>query len=120
MEVFPAYAKLKFSGFGKKRQPAVERTEMESGPAKQLQTLSRVLLPRSVTYAFDSAADYANFIAWFTANIHRGTDWFTWTDPETALAVTARIVGGSLDAERPIRRPLDMWEVSFQIETWDA
>lgn len=117
MSTFPATAKLFFKGYGKTRESGLSRTDMETGPAKQLQTKTRVMVTRTLTYALDSAADYIAFIAWYRDTLHLGADWFDWTDPEDGTVKSARIVN-QIDKERPRRSALDRWEVDLKIETW--
>ncbi|MBI3771472.1 MAG: hypothetical protein HY272_02015 [Gammaproteobacteria bacterium] len=117
MATFPSTGKLLFNGFAEQRQPAVVRTEMDSGPPKQTKKLSRVMITRPVTYLF-AAADYASFLTWFETTINNGNDWFDWTDPRTSTVKQARIVGGQLDEARPRNGKLTYWTVSFKLETW--
>lgn len=118
MATFPAYAKLGFDGFARDRESALDRTQMESGPPKQLKVKSRVMVARPVVYFFDSLSDYNSFITWFQTTINFGADWFDWTDPVDAAVKTARIVNGKLDKEMPRRKTLDRWQIGFTIETW--
>lgn len=119
MAAFPAYAKLLLEGFGENPEPAVLRTEMESGPPKQAKIKSRVMVARPVIYALDSKADYLAFIAWFKTGVNYGSDFFDWTDPLDGLVKNARIVGGKIEA-RPINGALSQWRVSFSLENWSA
>lgn len=119
MAAFPAYPKLLFQGFTEKPEPAIKRSDAESGPAKQLKTKSRVLVKRSVSYLLASAADRDSFMTWFKVTINFGADWFDWIDPYDNATKPARIVGGDIDP-KPQRKMLDRWTVDFQIETWSA
>lgn len=119
METFPAYARLLRDDYKQQRESGVQRSEMESGPPKQLQTVSRVLVTRPVVYRFASKNDFNNFITWFQSTIHFGADWFTWTDPLDAVAKSARIVS-ALDIEDPVQAGLAGWHVRFRIETWSG
>ena len=121
MAVFPALGKLRLEGYGEQPESAVLRTEMESGPPKQAQVRSRVMVTRPVTMQYN-AADYGSFKTWFRDDIARGADWFDWTDPVDGVIKQARIAGGEYSAV-PFTEsqggPL-LWDVSFQLETWEA
>lgn len=119
MATFPSYAVLLADGFAQQRESGVSRTQMESGPPKQLKTKSRVLVRRTVTYALRSLSDYNSFVTWFQTTIHFGADWFTWTDPVDSTAKNARIVS-QIDEEAPAVPALTDWRVSFTIETWSS
>lgn len=119
MATFPSYPILLQNGFGQKREPGVLRTQMESGPPKQLKNKSRVLVQRSVTYELVSLANYTSFITWFQSTINFGADWFTWTDPVDSTAKSARIVS-AIETEAPVTPTLTAWRVSFTLETWGS
>lgn len=118
MATFPTYANLLNEGFSQQRASAIARTQMESGPAKQLKTLSRVLVTRQITCLFLTKTDFNSFITWFQTTINYGADWFTWTDPVDSASKNARIVGG-LDAEEPVV-VLAKWKIRFKLETWSG
>jgi hypothetical protein len=120
MATFPAYAKLGFEGFSQKRESALSRTSMESGPPKHLKVKSRVLVERPVMYFFDTLADFDNFITWFQSTVNYGADWFDWTDPKGSVVRSARIKSGTLEEEKPRRKNLDRWVVRFVLETWSG
>lgn len=119
MATFPTYAKLMHDPYRVTRAPAVVRTDMESGPPKQAKIRSRVMVTREVRYAFGSIADYQAFITWFNTGIARGAGWFDWNDPIDDSVKQARIVGGQIEEEQP-NKTLDVWQLKFRIETWDA
>lgn len=119
MATFPSYAVLLADGFAQQRESGVQRTEMESGPPKQLKVKSRVLVRRTVVYALRSLADYNSFVTWFQTTVNFGADWFTWTDPVDSASKNARIVG-QIDEEAPVVPALADWRVSFILETWSA
>lgn len=119
MPTFPAYGKLAFENFQRDRESALQRTQMESGPPKQLKKLSRVMIDIPVIYHLDSAADYSSFITWFQNTINYGADWFDWTDPVDNVVKPARIKNGKL-AETPRRKVLDRWKIGFTLEIWSG
>ena len=119
MAAFPSYPKLRFDGYGEPRESAVDRTQMESGPPKQLKVKSRVLVQRPVLYDLDSLADYNSFMTWFQTTVNYGADWFDWTDPRDSTLKAARIAEGKLDA-RAKNNALSRWTVGFILETWSA
>jgi hypothetical protein len=116
----PNYVHILGAGFSQARQPAVLRTDMESGPPKQSKVLSRVLVTRNVRLMVKTKADYASFITWFTSDLTRGSEWFNWADPVDGATKLGRFVGGVLGGETPLRPQMDYWEITAQIETWDA
>ena len=118
MEIFPTYAKLLHDGYRRRRESAVLRTEMETGPAQQAKVRARGLVTHQVQYAFGSIADYQNFLTWFFVSVAAGAAWFTWPDPMTDAALTARIAGGVIEEEIP-NKTLDVWVLRFKIEHWD-
>lgn len=116
---FPNYLGL-MHGFPRiVREPAVLRTEMESGPPKQAMIRSSALVTREVQYVCKTLANYQSFKAWFVTDIARGADWFFWPDPEDDVSKLARIVGGIIESEEP-NKTLDVWVLKFRLETWDA
>jgi hypothetical protein len=118
MATFPTAAKL-LHDYRVTREPAVQRTDMESGPPKQAKIRSRVMVTREVRYAFASLTDYNAFITWFNTDIARGASWFDWTDPVSDTVKQARIVVGAIEEEQP-NKTMDVWILKFRIETWDA
>lgn len=119
MATFPTYAKLLHEGYRVARQPAVLRTEMESGPPKQARVRYRALVVRELKYALATLTDYQNFITWFRTDVAHGADWFDWTDPVDATVKQARLVGGAIEEEVP-NKQMDVWVLKFRIETWDS
>lgn len=118
MASFPSTGKLLFIGFAEKREKAVQRTDMESGPSKQIKVRSRRMITRPVTYLF-AKTDYLAFMAWVAADINMGVDWFDWTDPVDGVTKDARIVDGDVSDAKPRQGHFSHWLVSFQLETWE-
>lgn len=119
MATFPAYPLLLFNGYRENPESGIRRGEMESGPAKQLKSKSRVAVVREVDYLLISAADKTAFETWFRSTINMGADWFDWTDPADQVVRSARIVSGTYQLV-PQRKMLDRWVASFQLETWSG
>lgn len=118
MAAFPAYAKLLRDGFSERRESALLRSEMESGPAKQAKVRSRVMVTRPVRVMVNSLADYQAFIAWFRDTINEGADWFDWLDPVDNVTKSVRFVGGGMDAE-PAAVINGPWFINgLRIEGW--
>ena len=119
MQTFPdmSVARLLLEGYGEQPEPAVLRTEMESGPPKQARVLSRVMVTRPVVCYFATVANYQTFMAWFRDGINYGADWFHWPDPVDGTSKLARIVGGKVASTAISRR---QWRVTFSLETWSA
>jgi hypothetical protein len=124
MASFPTYARVLLAGFGEAAEPGVLRTQMESGPPKQLKVKSRVMVTREVSLHFVSKADYAAFLVFVRTTLHMGADWFTWTDPVDGASKSARLVEGRLGEARPIAGlpgvATSGWVVPCSIETWSA
>jgi hypothetical protein len=114
----PAYCRLQFDGFKRQRASGVERSEMEAGPTKQLQTTSSVLVTVPVTILIDSNADYLAFLTWFKVTHKRGGNWFDWNDPMDGVTKSTRIAGG-LDEEKPDRKTMDYWRIVTKFEFMD-
>lgn len=117
MATFPSYARVRMTPFSEKRETALLRSEMESGPPKQAKIKSRVLVERTLSITLTSRADYDAFITWFSVTINEGADWFSWTDPLTRVVKDARFVGGGLDAT-PVEGNSEVWTIPTKIETW--
>ena len=117
MATWPSYARILRDGYAENPESALLRTDMESGPAKQVMIKSKVLVQRPITVLISSASDYSSWLTWFQTTIHRGADWFDWTDPRTASIKSARIVGGSYTAEHAAA--LAAWKLAMTLETWE-
>lgn len=117
MATFPTAPVLLFEGLSRVPESAVRRGDMESGPAKQLKTKSRVTHVRPVVYLITSKTDLDAFETWFEDTINMGADWFDWTDPYDSAVKSARIKDGAISLV-PQRKVLDRWKLSFEIETW--
>lgn len=120
---YPSLGRLLLAGYAEQPEQAVLRTDMESGPAKQITVRSRVLVTRPVSYYYTSA-QYQGFKAWHRDALNRGANWFDWLDPIDGQVKLARIVAApgqpAYDARAVSAREGDLlaWEVSFQLETW--
>lgn len=118
MATLPAYVRKLIEGFDKDRASTSIRSSMEDGMQKQAQFQSRALVKRAFTFQLDTLTNYNDFITWYKNEIKYGADWFTWTDPESGLTQTVRIVGGKLKKEeiifgtqiRRVQVDLEHWE----------
>jgi hypothetical protein len=121
MAAFPTGLILLLPGYAEEPDSALARIEMESGPPKQVQNKSRVMVKVRGVIRFTSASQYASFRTWFRTDIKNGADWFDWTDPRTATVRQARFVGG---AERgptsDLIGTLAVTDVPITLEYWDA
>lgn len=117
MATWPSYAKILGEGFGFEPEPAVARSEMESGPPKQLLERASAMVARPVTVWLPHER-LADWQAWFRDDLRRGTDWFAFTDPVDDAVRQGRIVGGAYKAAGVPGRP--GWRLSMTIETWDT
>ncbi len=114
---FPTYAKLLFDGYRQKRESALLRTEMESGPPKQAKVRSRVMLTRTVKIYLASKADFQAFENWYASTLDLGALWFNMRDPVSGTTVLGRFVGGGYSAT-PIAGKLAAWVIETSIESW--
>lgn len=113
----PAYARLMFDGYQQKRESAILRTDMESGPPRQAKIRSRVMLTRTVKIVIESLDNFKLFETWFKNDIQYGADFFNMKDPVTKLTIEARFVGGEYVA-KPLTGTLNIWEIDASIESW--
>ncbi|MCE5182351.1 MAG: hypothetical protein LLG15_11165 [Betaproteobacteria bacterium] len=114
---FPSYAVLLFDGFSEKPEPNIDRTEMESGPPKQMPKSSRAMETRHVKYRINSRAEFLSFKDWHRVDLKQGSAWFSWADPLDLVTKKARIVGGKIEP-KALRHDLEKWDVDFDLETW--
>jgi hypothetical protein len=119
MAAFPSYAVLLGQNYTETPDSAVQRTNMENGPPKQLKFKSRVIVTIAAVYALKSMTDYTNFVDWFRNTINFGADWFDWTDPKTGSTVTARIVNGQYSAQA-VNPDGSYWQLTMSIEYWSS
>lgn len=117
MATWPFYAKFLADGFSVRRESALMRTDMETGPAKQARVRSRVLVQRSGSILLETKAEYLAFVAWFANDISEGASWFDWTDPVDGVLKTARIAASEGLEQSPLAA-LRAWRVRLTIETW--
>lgn len=117
MATLPAYVKILREGYAERRESALLRTEMESGPPRQAKVKSLVMVQRPVQLQIDTGANYALFITWYGTTINEGADWFDYTDPVSAGTLSARFVGGGFSAV-PLGAASGPWRISATIETW--
>lgn len=117
MATLPTTAKILFDGFSEQRESALMRTEMESGPPRQVKTKSRIMIRRPVSMLFSSKADYLSFLSWYSTDIKDGADWFQMIDPVTGNTIDARFVAGTLNGQ-PVNPAMSSWTVKAQIESW--
>ncbi|HHJ11889.1 MAG TPA: hypothetical protein ENK00_01810 [Chromatiales bacterium] len=124
MAVFPTYGRILLDDYGEEPSPATLRTDMESGPPKQVQVLSRVMVTRTVTVLYTNT-EYKNFKTWFRDTVSRGADWFDFVDPVDGVTRQSRIVSSRQQPPYQAKAvsqgegsPLS-WAVSMRIESWD-
>lgn len=118
MSSLPAYVKIRLEGFAEQRESGLLRTEMESGPVKQVRIKSRVMVTRPVQLLFDTKADYLSFVTWYRDTIHEGADWFDFTDPVSNTTKSGRFDGNGIDAA-PTSAIAGAWIIrGLKIESW--
>lgn len=117
METFPSYVTIKRDGFSENRESALLRSEVESGPPKQVRIKTAVLVTRPCRLQFTSKTDYQSFVEWYKTNLNEGADWFTWVDPVSGSSLTARFAEGGFTA-MPLAALPGYWTLDVRIETW--
>ena len=117
MAALPNYVKVLIEGYSQSPESVVERTEMESGPPKQLLARSRPMIQRNVVLLLKTKADYVSFLDWFRDDINYGTDWFDYMDPFDGVTKEARIVSGKIEPSVQ-RANFAMWKVGCVFESW--
>lgn len=117
MEALPNYVTLLLDGFADRRKSALLRTEMESGPPKQIKFQSKPMKELPVTLYFDSLANWNSFNTWFAQNLNEGADWFTMTDPVRGGTIQARFAGDGLEGI-PTSGAMTAWTCKQKIEFW--
>ena len=115
----PSYVKILYSGYSQRRESALLRTEMESGPPKQAKIRSRVMVTRAAKLYLSSKADFQSFETWFKDDLDEGALFFNMTDPVSGSTIEARFVGGGYTAT-PMSAKLNLWEVDVNIESWGS
>lgn len=100
MAKFPSYASVVMSGYSKRSDRGVLRTDMEGGIAKQRPRWTVPIETRAVTILVNSLADRQAFETWMESEISGGTGWFSWND-ETGATKQARIVSGDVTWTTP-------------------
>lgn len=91
---FPTYGTLLQANNPGKPEPAVIRSEFESGPARQYKTKSRtaVMRPLSIVY---TDTELGSFETWFRGSeCDWGVNWFDWEDYRDGTTKQARIYQG--------------------------
>jgi hypothetical protein len=119
MATLPSYVKILFQDYSQRRESALLRTEMESGPPKQAKVRSRVMLTRAAKLYLSSKADFQSFETWYRENLDEGALWFDMTDPVSGSTIEARFVGGGYTAT-PMSAAMQLWQVEVNIESWGS
>jgi hypothetical protein len=116
--IFPDYGVLLTQGYAENPQPAVLRSEMEGGLAKQARIRSFASHSRPLSYQF-TLLEFRRFKNWFRNNTGRGADFFYWRDPfDDFTTKLARMVNGHYQANLVNGDALD-WLVTFELETYE-
>ena len=118
MASLPSYAKILFDSYSRKKESALIRTEMESGPPKQAKFQSKVMITRNVKIYFASKADFINFETWYDTTLDQGSGWFDYVDEISGITVSARFVNGGYESS-PLSAKMDKWQISAKIESWN-
>lgn len=119
MATFPVYADILYNGYNKKRESALLRSEMDSGPPKQARVRYTVMEVHSVKIYVSTNANFQAFETWYSVEINEGANWFDFTDPVTKTTKQARFKDGGYTAT-PMTADMENWEITAQIEIWSA
>lgn len=117
MATFPTYAQILYNGYSQKKESALLRTEMDSGPPKQAKVKSKVMVVRSVKIYLSTKTDFQSFETWYDTTLDQGSAWFDFVDPVSGSTIQARFRDGGYTAQ-PMIADMSKWEVSAQIESW--
>lgn len=117
MATFPAYAQILYKDFSQKKESALLRTEMDSGPPKQAKVKSKVMLVRNVKIHLQSKADFTSFETWYDDDLDQGSAWFDFIDPVSGSTIQARFRDGGYTSQ-PMSAAMEKWEITAQIESW--
>lgn len=101
MAKLPDYVVMTTNGAGEEFDPAIVRSEMERGLAKQRKRDSRVVMQVACTLFFKSTADTVSFEDWYFDTIKRD-GWFDWRNPRTRQVHSVRFVGGAIGKLTPL------------------
>lgn len=112
----PNYVTVTKAGFTIQPESQVIRSDMESGPPKQVRRFSRSMIKRPVLLYLDSKSDFNSFVTWVNDTLAGGSLWFNWSDPVSGAIKLTRIVDGVYEA-RP-DAAMTQWEISTVFETW--
>jgi hypothetical protein len=100
---FPTYTTVLTGSTQLNATPIINRTQMESGPAKQAPNQS-YSFPQQQLYIVFSVDQFEDFNTWFVDpdNGNYGASFFNWTDPQFSTTRSARIVGGAYGPVQPL------------------
>ena len=115
MATFPTYAKIK-TGFAEELENVIRRTELESGPPKQIKFKSRQLTKQAITVYLESLTDYQNFKSWIQENGH---DWFDFNDLVSGNTVQARLVADGIGNPEYTDQYMQFWQWELAIEFYE-
>lgn len=114
---FPSYAKILYGGFSIKRESAIIRSDMESGPPKQAKVRSKPMVTRSVKIHLRTLSNFQSFESWYSNDVAEGALWFNFIDPVYGTSKLGRFADGGYTAT-PRAGGLSAWIVDANIETW--
>ena len=113
----PSYVTILRDGYQHERESGLLRSEMESGPQKQVRIKSKVMVVRTCKFFFETLANFEAFELWYSTVLKEGSLWFTFQDPVSKTTKTARFVGGGFTAS-PMGDDISAWQATVKIETW--
>ncbi len=105
-----------FSGVSDQRNPAILRSKMDQGPAKQRQIFTAAVRELSVPMFF-TGTERQTFDTFFITTLSEGALSFDWVDPVTDATISMRFmeppsfqhIGGGTPADRT-------WQATFKLE----
>lgn len=115
MATLPDYVEVAVDGWGEEPDPAVERTEMERGPAKETVLNSVLVNETTATLLFKSKADALSFRTWWNDTIGR-IGWFDMTHPISGETISAHFKGGAIGRVTPRNRAFTTFQRTVTLE----
>ncbi|AAP58686.1 19R [Xanthomonas phage Xp10] len=97
MSELPSYCQLLVEGYSEEYDPAIERSEMERGLAKQRIKNTYGLMRFTVRALIQGQANIDAFDSWYLDDIRR-IGFFTMVQPRTRQTINARFVEGKIGA----------------------
>ncbi|KTF29708.1 hypothetical protein, partial [Xanthomonas vesicatoria] len=115
MVALPAYVGVLYDAIRERPVPAVNRTEMERGLAKQVLVNTRLVMNLPLSFDFATLEDAEAFLDWYCDEI-KVVGEFTMPHPRSGKQITARFVSGDIGELRPVEGVERPWQCDVLIE----